>query len=93
MWTLSLFKAARYLFTSGCRWQRQRQHYINRTVDFICYSSFHQSRTFLFSNYSKMPKYFSEDFLADTELLPIYNFMAKWFLKELVLPYFTGLLA
>ena len=34
-----------------------------------------------------MPEYFSEDFLADIELLPVYNFMAKWFLKNLVLPF------
>ena len=68
MWTLSLFKAALYLFTSVCPWQRQLRHYINRTVDIISHSSFRQSRTFLFSNYSKMPEYFSEDFLADIEL-------------------------
>ena len=35
-----------------------------------------------------MPEYFSEDFLVDIELLPVYNFMAKWFLKELVLPFY-----
>ena len=35
-----------------------------------------------------MHEYFSEDFLADTELLPVYNFMEK------VLPFFfTKLLA
>ena len=34
-----------------------------------------------------MPEYFSEDFLCDIELLSVYNFMAKGFLKELVLPF------
>ena len=34
-----------------------------------------------------MPEYFSEDFLADIELLSVYNFLTKWFLKELVLPF------
>ena len=37
-----------------------------------------------------MPEYFSEDFLADIELLPVYNLRSKWFLKELVLPFFIG---
>ena len=94
MWTLSLFKAAQYVFTSGYTWQRQRRHYINRTVDIISHSSFCQSRTFLFSNYSKMPEYFSEDFLGDIELLPVYNVMTKGFLKELDLPFYraTGII-
>ena len=86
MWTLLLFKAAGYLFTSSSPWQCQRRHYFNPTLDIISHSSFSQSRIFLFSNYSKMPEYFSEDFLGDIELLPVYNFMSKGFLKELVLP-------
>ena len=32
-----------------------------------------------------MPEYFSLYFLGDIESLTVYKFMAKWFLKELVL--------
>ena len=37
--------------------------------------------------------FYFEDFLGDTELLPVYNFVAKGFLKELYLFYrMTGVL-